>query len=102
MGNVNQNAILNEKIDKLSQNVEKNNKALRSGIASSVAIASLPQVFTGGKSVISAGTGHYKNQNALAIGYSRASDNGKLIIKLNGSVNTNKDVAFGTGIGYQC
>lgn len=101
MGNVNQNAILNEKIDKLSQNVEKNNKALRSGIASSVAIASLPQVFTGGKSVISAGTGHYKNQNALAVGYSRASDNGKLIIKLNGSVNTNKDVAFGTGIGYQ-
>lgn len=101
MGNVNQNAILNEKIDKLSQNVEKNNKALRSGIASSVAIASLPQVFTGGKSVISAGTGHYKNQNALAVGYSRSSDNGKLIIKLNGSVNTNKDVAFGTGIGYQ-
>ena len=101
MGNVNQNAILNEKIDKLSQNVEKNNKALRSGIASSVAIASLPQVFTGGKSVISAGTGHYKNQNALAVGYSRASDNGKLIIKLNGSVNTNKDVAFGTGVGYQ-
>ena len=101
MGNVNQNAILNEKIDKLSQNVEKNNKALRSGIASSVAIASLPQVFTSGKSVISAGTGHYKNQNALAVGYSRASDNGKLIIKLNGSVNTNKDVAFGTGVGYQ-
>ena len=77
------------------------NKDARAGIAGAVATASLPQVYIHGKSMVSAATGHYKNENAIAVGYSRASDNGKLVFKLNSSANTRGDFTIGTGIGYQ-
>ena len=92
---------VNQRVDGLAQHVEKTSKSLRAGVAGSVATASLPQVYANGKSMVSAATGHYKNQNAIAIGYSKASDNGKLVFKVNASANTSKDVTVGTGIGYQ-
>ena len=92
---------VNQRVDGLAQHVEKTSKSLRAGVAGSVATASLPQVYASGKSMVSAATGHYKNQNAIAIGYSKASDNGKLVFKVNASANTSKDVTVGTGIGYQ-
>ena len=92
---------VSQRVDGLAQHVEKTSKSLRAGVAGSVATASLPQVYASGKSMVSAATGHYKNQNAIAIGYSKASDNGKLVFKVNASANTSKDVTVGTGIGYQ-
>ena len=92
---------VNQRVDGLAQHVEKTSKSLRAGVAGSVATASLPQVYASGKSMVSAATGHYKNQNAIAIGYSKASDNGKLVFKVNASANTSKDVTVGTGVGYQ-
>ena len=92
---------VNQRVDGLAQHVEKTSKSLRAGVAGSVATASLPQVYASGKSMVSAATGHYKNQNAIAIGYSKASDNGKLVFKVNASANTSKDITVGTGVGYQ-
>ena len=92
---------VNQRVDGLAQHVEKTSKSLRAGMAGSVATASLPQVYASGKSMVSAATGHYKNQNAIAIGYSKASDNGKLVFKVNASANTSKDITIGTGVGYQ-
>ena len=92
---------VNQRVDGLAQHVEKTSKSLRAGVAGSVATASLPQVYASGKSMVSAATGYYKNQNAIAIGYSKASDNGKLVFKVNASANTSKDVTVGTGVGYQ-
>ena len=92
---------VNQRVDGLAQHVEKTSKSLRAGVAGSVATASLPQVHASGKSMVSAATGYYKNQNAIAIGYSKASDNGKLVFKINASANTSKDVTVGTGVGYQ-
>ena len=45
--------------------------------------------------------GTFKGQNALAVGYSRSSDNGKVIFKLQGNANTQGDVGGSVGIGYQ-
>lgn len=92
---------LGDRVNHLDTKVNKVNKEARSGIAGTVATASLPQVYMAGKSMISAATGHYKNENAIAVGYSRANDNGKLVFKLNSSANTRGDFTVGTGIGYQ-
>lgn len=92
---------LNRRVDNLDGKIDRVNKDARAGIAGAVATASLPQVYIHGKSMVSAATGHYKNENAIAIGYSRASDNGKLVFKLNSSANTRGDFTIGTGIGYQ-
>ncbi|MDO5054993.1 MAG: YadA-like family protein [Pasteurella oralis] len=81
--------------------IKKNNKKLHAGIAGSNAAAGLPQVYIPGKSMIAAAAGTYGGQNAVAIGYSRSSDNGKVILKLQGNANTNGRFGGSVGVGYQ-
>lgn len=91
----------NNNLDKLKGQVNKMGKRHRAGLAGVNAATTLPQVFLPGKSMVSVGAGHYKGQNAIAVGYSRAADSGKLIFKLQGNVNTQGEFGAGAGIGYQ-
>lgn len=88
-------------LNRLDRKVNKYGKEARAGIAGANAAAALPQVYTPGKSMVAAAAGTFKGQNALAVGYSRASDNGKVILKLQGNANTSGDVGAGVGVGYQ-
>ena len=87
-------------LNRLDRKVNKYGKEARAGIAGANA-AALPQVYTPGKSMVAASAGTFKGQNAVAVGYSRASDNGKVILKLQGNANTSGDVGAGVGVGYQ-
>ena len=87
--------------NRLERKINKQGKEARAGIAGANAAAALPQVYTPGKSMVAASAGTFKGQNALAVGYSRASDNGKVILKLQGNANTSGDVGAGVGVGYQ-
>ena len=87
--------------NRLERKINKQGKEARAGIAGANAAAALPQVYTPGKSMVAAAAGTFKGQNALAVGYSRASDNGKVILKLQGNANTSGDVGAGVGVGYQ-
>ena len=97
------NAINNQSgaFDRLERKINKQGKEARAGIAGANAAAALPQVYKPGKSMVAASAGTFKGQNALAVGYSRASDNGKVILKLQGNANTSGDVGAGVGVGYQ-
>lgn len=88
-------------IRKLDRDVRKNRKRADAGIASVAAMANIPQVYISGKSGVGVGVGHKHGQSALAVGYSRASDNGKHIIKLSAGIDTQKDVTVGAGYMYQ-
>ena len=88
-------------LNRLDRKVNKQGKEARAGIAGANAAAALPQVYTAGKSMVAASAGTFKGQNAVAVGYSRASDNGKVILKLQGNANTSGDVGAGVGVGYQ-
>ncbi|WP_181153915.1 YadA-like family protein [Haemophilus haemolyticus] len=88
-------------LNRLDRKVNKYGKEARAGIAGANAAAALPQVYTPGKSMVAASAGTFKGQNAVAVGYSRASDNGKVILKLQGNANTSGDVGAGVGVGYQ-
>lgn len=90
-----------QNLGKLKGQVNKMQKRHRAGLAGVNAAVTLPQVFLPGKSMVSVGAGHYKGQNAIAVGYSRASDSGKLIFKLQGNANTQGEFGAGAGIGYQ-
>ena len=81
--------------------IHKARKEGRAGIAGANAAAGLPQVYLPGKSMVAASAGTFKGQNALAVGYSRSSDNGKVIFKLQGNANTQGDVGGSVGVGYQ-
>ena len=97
----NSNAQINQNIAHLNNTVNRMGKDLRAGIAGSNAAAGLPQVYIPGKSMVAAAAGTFKGQSAVAVGYSRASDNGKVILKLQGNANTRGDVGGSVGVGYQ-
>lgn len=97
-GKVEQNA---KAIRKLDHDVRKNRKRADAGIASVAAMANIPQVYLPGKSGVGVGVGHKHGQSALAVGYSRTSDNAHHIIKLSAGVDSQKDVTIGAGYMYQ-
>ena len=99
--NVSQLGGLKNDIHNMNNRLGKVNREARAGVAGANAAASLPQVYIPGKSMVAAAGGTFKGQNAFAVGYSRSSDNGKLILKLQGNVNTQGDVGGGVGVGYQ-
>ncbi|AGQ26209.1 hypothetical protein Mh1949_08930 [Mannheimia haemolytica] len=88
-------------VNHLNNKIHRNNREARAGIAGSNAAAALPQVYIPGKSMVAAAGGTFKGENALAVGYSRSSDNGKLILKLQGNANSRGDFGGGVGVGYQ-
>lgn len=94
-----------ERISSIEQKVDKLDKSMNGGIAKAGAIALLPQPTYAGHSMVSASTAHYNGEQALAIGYSNLSDNGKVILKagasFNFSGNNTKKPLFGAAVGYQ-
>ena len=76
-------------------------RRLRAGIAGATAISFLQRPNEAGKSLVSVGVGGYRNENAIAVGYGRNSDNNKISIKVGASINTRSDVNWGGSIGYQ-
>lgn len=88
-------------IHRLDRDIRKNRKRADAGIASVAAMANIPQVYISGKSGVGVGVGHKHGQSALAVGYSRTSDNGHHIIKLSAGIDTQKDVTVGAGYMYQ-
>ena len=98
---INNNQYINQKFDNLDNKINKTQKELKGIGALSAAQNSLPQVYLPGKSMLAVGTGHYEGTSALAIGYSRNSDNAKHTIKFQTGINSNKKASFGAGYGYQ-
>ncbi|MGC7589893.1 ESPR-type extended signal peptide-containing protein [Bisgaard Taxon 46] len=81
--------------------VGKLDSRLQAGIAGAVASGTLVQAFNPNESLVAVGAGTYRGKSALALGYSRVSDNGKIIIKVTGSTNTYGDVTGGASVGYK-
>lgn len=100
-GNVNNVNQINQRLDNMDKNMRAIDKDLRAGVAGATAMAQLPQVTLPGASVLAAGVGHYKGQNAFAVGVSHLSDGGNWIVKAQASANTQGDFNIGAGIGYQ-
>ena len=93
-------ADMNNKITKLSGQVNKLGKRVNAGTASALAASQLPQASIPGKNMVSVAAGNYQGQNAVALGVSRISDNGKVIIRLAGTSDTQGKVGVAVGAGY--
>ncbi|VEJ10205.1 YadA-like family protein [Actinobacillus delphinicola] len=88
-------------ISDMQQRISKNRKEANAGSAAAIAAANLPQPFLAGRSMVSAAVGSYRNQQAISVGLSRISDNGKWIIKSSLSEDTQHNFGVGAGFGYQ-
>ena len=92
---------INNNINRLDNKIDHVDRQLRAGIAGATAISFLQRPNEAGKSLVSVGVGGYRNENALAVGYGRNSDNNKVSIKVGASINSRSDVNWGGSIGYQ-
>ena len=89
------------KINELNNRVDKMNKEMRGYAANAMAVTALPQVYTAGDSMISAAVGSQGGAASVAVGYSRASDNGKVVIKLNMAASSSGEKGVAAGVGYK-
>lgn len=69
------------------------------GTSSAMAMAGVPQSYLPGKSMIGAGVAGYGSESSLAVGLSTLSDNGRWVLKLNGSANTRGKYGAAAGAG---
>ncbi|MCF7530194.1 YadA-like family protein, partial [Neisseria sp. ZJ104] len=91
---------LKQNIGDVNNRINKLDKDYQAGIAGVAALAGLPEIHMAGHSMLSAAVGNHKGQSALAVGYSRLSDNSKVKLKIQGSANTQGDITTSVGIGY--
>ena len=114
--NVKQLGALANEVDELKKNIggnvgkaladirhqiKENRKESHAGSAAAIAAANLPQPFSAGRSMVSAAIGSYHSQQAVSIGVSRISENGKWIVKSSITQDTQSNFGAGMGLGYQ-
>ena len=87
-------------LNKLQGQINKLGNRMNAGMATSAAMANLLQPHKPGQSVATAGVGQHKNQSAVAVGYSRLSDNGKYGVRFSMGANTQGEVTGGAAVGY--
>ena len=101
---INQSVAQNTRsINHLNNKIDEVDRRGRRGVAIAGAMGLLPQPHTSGRSSISTATTYYRGEQALAVGYSRLTDNGKHIVKFSGASNMSgkKDVMVGAAYGYE-
>ena len=88
------------RINNLQGQVNRLGKRMNAGVAGAMAAANLMQPHKPGQSAAMAAVGQHRGEAALAVGYSRISDNGKYGIKLSMGADTQGQVSTGAGVSY--
>jgi autotransporter adhesin len=70
------------------------------GISAAMAMSSLPQAYIIGKSMVGGGIATYNGESAVAVGVSKLSDDGRWVIKVNGTADTQGNVGGAIGAGF--
>ena len=70
------------------------------GTSAAMATAALPQAYLPGKSMLAGGIATYNGQSAAAVGVSKLSDNGRWVIKANGTADTQGNFGGAVGAGF--
>lgn len=89
-----------QEINKVNKRVDNLTKESRGGIAGAMATAGLVQTSQPGRATVSVGAATFKGENAVAIGVSKLSDNGKLGIRLSGMSTSSGDTGGTVSVGY--
>ena len=86
--------------NELDHRIHQNENKANAGISSAMAMASMPQAYIPGRSMVTGGIATYNGQGAVAVGLSKLSDNGQWIFKINGSADTQGNAGAAVGAGF--
>ncbi len=95
------NSYTDSRIMMLEYDLGNARRDANAGTAGALAAAGLPQAYEPGKGMIAGGVGYYDGQTAFAIGGSRVSDDGRIIVKAGATYNTRGRAGANVGVGYQ-
>ena len=70
------------------------------GTAAAMAMASIPQAIDPSKSMVAGSVGHYRGETAFGFGYSGISGSGKMVFKVQGTLDTNGKGGAAVGAGF--
>jgi autotransporter adhesin len=71
------------------------------GTASAMAMGTVPQAFEPGMGIMGFGVAHWQGEQAIAVGFSKASDNGRIVVRASGTYNTRNQAGVAAGVGFQ-
>ncbi len=94
-------AYTDSRVDALNRDMRKLEDKTYAAVASSIAIASLPQPTEPGMSMVSAGVGTWEGEQGYAFGLSGVTENNKYVYKVAITGNSESDFGAGASIGYQ-
>ncbi len=91
---------LSNSVNELGYKINEVEDDANAGISAAMAMSSLPQAYIPGKSMVGGGIATYNGQSAVAIGVSKVSDNGRWVIKVNGTADTQGNAGGAVGAGF--
>lgn len=92
---------LNQQVAGVRNDMQRMDSRMSAGIAAAMAVASLPQPYRPGKSMVAIGGATWRGETGVAIGVSTISRNGEWIVKGNATSTSRGDYGASVGVGFQ-
>ena len=91
---------LGDNMNQLGYKINEVEDDANAGISAAMAMSALPQAYLPGKSMIGGGVGTYNGESAVAIGFSKLSNDGRWVMKINGTADTQGNAGASIGAGF--
>ena len=95
------NQYTDSRISSLNFDLRNTRRDAAAGTAGALAAAGLPQAYEAGKGMIAVSMGVYQSETAVAVGFSKAFNDGHTVVKMGGTWDSRSRAGASTGIGYQ-
>lgn len=94
------NGYTDRKFAEISGEISSLRQDAQAGTASAMALSAIPQPIDAGRNVIGVGMSSWQGEGAVALGYSRASDNGRFMIRAGATYNSRSQGGANAGVGF--
>ncbi|HEX7873857.1 MAG TPA: YadA-like family protein [Sphingobium sp.] len=94
------NAYTDRRFEQMNTDLYTLRREARAGTASAMALSSIPQPIEAGRNVIGMGFSGWQGEGAIALGLSRASDNGKFMMRAGATYNSRNQGGANAGVGF--
>src|SRR5699024_12589937 len=88
-----------QQFGQVNKRIEDVRDEANAGTAAALAAGTLPQSYLPGRSMFGAGVGTYEGESALAIGVSNLSDNGRWMLNLSVTADTQDNFGAAASVG---
>lgn len=93
------NAYTDKRINQLNYDLKEVGRNAEGATASAMALAAIPQSFERGQGMFGVGVGTWQGESALAVGVSKATDDGRFVLKAGATYNSRGQGGANGGVG---